>query len=229
MPFSVGLGEEVAVVEAGWAVLPEFYGDWVELEALPVGGAGDFARFRVGEGLGELLDLGFEEFSACERAGLLADVGADLAGSGAAVEVGVGRGGGEWGDGAFDADLATEGFPVEAEGGAGVLGEFLAFAALGVGEDAEAVVAYVLDQDHADAGGCGERGGGEGGGVGVVGFGFGGLSQPLVEELERVGRLGGVELRVVRHGLMVDGLVGNWGVDQVSWFDGVVGRGIRGQ
>jgi hypothetical protein len=47
--------------------------------------------------------------------------------------------------------------------------------------------------------------------------------------LERVGRLGGVELRVVRHGLMVDGLVGNWGVDQVSWFDGVVGRGIRGQ
>jgi len=70
---------------------------------------------------------------------------------------------------------------VEAEGGLGVLGEFETFAALGVGEDAEAVVGVfplfsdALDKDHADAGCSRERGGGQGGGVGVVGFGFGGL------------------------------------------------------
>ena len=67
---------------------------------------------------------------------------------------------------------------MKAEGGVGFLGEFEAFAALGVGEDAEAVVAVfwdALDEDHADAGCSGERGGGEGGGVGVVGLGFGGL------------------------------------------------------
>lgn len=64
---------------------------------------------------------------------------------------------------------------MEAEGGLGVLGEFEAFAALGVGEDAEAVFADLLDEDHADAGCSGEGGGGQGGGVGVVGFGFGGL------------------------------------------------------
>ena len=89
LPFSVDLGEEEAVVEAGWAVLPEFYGCWVDLEALPVGWAGDLAGFWVGEGLGELVELGFEEFSAGQWAGLLGDVGADLAGSGAGVEVGV--------------------------------------------------------------------------------------------------------------------------------------------
>ena len=64
---------------------------------------------------------------------------------------------------------------MEAEGGLGVLVDFLAFAALGVGEEAEAVWADGLDEDHADAGCSDASGGGEGGGVGVVGFAGGGL------------------------------------------------------
>jgi len=173
MPVVIFLCEEKAVVQAVGAVDPEFDLLGMEMVAAPVGWGGNFAGVVGGEGLG----CCFQCFAGLERAALVGDGGADLALAAAAVEVGIDVGGAELGDAAFDADLAAEGFPVEAEGGAGVFGELAAFLAFGVGEEAEAMAAGGLDEDHADAGCCGGAGG-----VGVVGLALPGFFEPGVEE-----------------------------------------------
>src|SRR6202000_2205341 len=112
---------------------------------------------------------------------------------------------GELGDGALDADLAAQGLPVEAERGAGIFGELAAFPAFDVGEEAEALVAYSLGQDHAHAGRSGSGGGGEGAGVGVVGLAGFGFFEPRVEQGYRVEgkRIAGCDFETGRHGVSV--------------------------
>lgn len=161
-------GEEKAVVEAVRAVHPELDALGREAVAAPVGRAGNLSGvLQVEEA-----DLLFKQRPGGEDAALLRDGGADLAAARAGVEVGVCFLVTERRDGALDADLAAQSFPVEAEGGLGILGELGAFAALGVGEKAEAALVDALDQYHADRGDAVEGRGGERGGVGVVGLGL---------------------------------------------------------
>jgi hypothetical protein len=167
-------------------------------EALPVGWAGDL----VGVLHFELAHLFFESTAAGEGAALPGDGGADLAAPGAAVEVGVYIVGGKLGDLAFDAQLPSQRFPVEAECGFGVVGELGAFAALGVGEEAEATLVDALDQHHADAGSAVCRCCRESGGIGVVGLAGFGLFEPELAGRDGVLREISVEQG---HGTMLSG------------------------
>lgn len=165
-------------METVFAAYPELDGLGVEAEAAPVGRARDLG----GMGFYEDAHLLFEGLAVGKRTALSGDGGADLAGARTAVEVGVGLLGREIGDGAVDAHLAAEGLPVKAERGAGIGDEFPALAALVVGEETERVSGDGLGEDHAHAGATVGASGGEGGGVGIVGFLLKGQGEPLVEE-----------------------------------------------
>lgn len=180
LPAIGGGGEKVAVVEAVRAVEPELDGFSTDRVTAPVSGPGDFAGMLVGEALNLLLKV----VAVGQDAALRGDGGTDLAAARAAVEVGIDVGGGQLSDGSADADLAAEGLPMEAESGARVLRELRAFTAFSIGEEREAALVDLLDQDHAHAGLAGSGGGGEGRGVGIVGLAAFCLVEPGVEELD---------------------------------------------
>ena len=185
-------GEDDAVVEAVVALLPELDTGGLEEEAGPVWGAGDVC----GEAVLGFLGGGHEGFAAGEGAALLRGPGTDLAHAGAALEVDVHVVRGEFGDGAFDADLALAGLPMQAESGVRVGAEFSAFAALAVGVEGEAFGGPAFEEDDADGGNSIRRGCGEGHGVWVVDLGGFGVVHPEFEEGEGIcgfihGRAGG--------------------------------------
>jgi hypothetical protein len=134
------MGEEEAIVQAVGAADPEFDLRCVQMEAAPVAGPGNLA----GMGFAEALEFRFELFAAFEGAALIGDGSADLAGAGAAVEVGVGVGCVEFRYGSFDAYLTAQGLPMKAEGGAWIFGDLVAFSAFCVGEEAETAIAESL-------------------------------------------------------------------------------------
>ena len=177
-----------AVVEAAGAALPEF--DFVGDEgvAAPVGGAGD--------GFVGVLDFefggaGFEVGAIGYDLALGGGPGTDLMGAGAGGEVAFGFVVGEFPDEAAGGDLALACGPEEADGGAVVFGEFLAFAALVVGVEVEATVVEAFEEDDAGGGDAALADGGEGHGVGFGELMLEGVVQPVVEEDEGIAGGGG--------------------------------------
>jgi len=177
-----------AVVEAAGAALPEF--DFVGDEgvAAPVGGAGDFLAGVLGFEFG---GAGFEVGAIGDDLALGGGPGADLVGAGAGGEVAFGFVMGEFPDEAAGGDLALACGPEEADGGAVVFGEFLAFAALVVGVEVEAAVVEAFEEDDAGGGDAALADGGEGHGVGFGELMLEGVVQPVVEEDERIAGGGG--------------------------------------
>lgn len=177
------------VVEATGAALPEFDFLWVEDVATPEAGDRD----------GLTLELLFietpgvvERFTAGNDRGLGAGPGADLGDAGALVEVGFAFFAREFFDPARGADLTLQFFPVEAEGGVGVGGEFPALAAVVVGEEREAAIVEGFEQDDADAGDIVD-GGGERHGVRFKGGDGEDFVKPAVELGDGVGARFGFE------------------------------------
>src|SRR5580698_9337299 len=169
-------------MQAIWTVEPKFDALRMQAKAAPVGWTRDFAGMDFGEGVG----FGFEHFAAQERAALVGNSCADLAASRTAVEVAVGSFLGESGNGAFDAHLAAQGFPVEAECRARVFSQLTALLALFVGEEAEAFFSDTLGENHAHArcAACGSSG--ESAGIGIVRLAGLGLAEPQVELSKRI-------------------------------------------
>ena len=135
---------------------------------------------------GEITRLLFEFDAAGKWAALVGDSCANLAFPRAAVKVGIDFVGAQLADRALDSNLPAKALPVKTKGCLGIFGKLAPLLAFNIGKEAEAIVAYALDEDHADAGlparGCR----GEGCGVWVVGFVLRGLLEPRVEERKRV-------------------------------------------
>ena len=89
-------------------------------------------------------------------------------------------------DRAFDADLPSQGFPVEAQGGVGIFGKLHALAAFEVGVEDEAPIVDSLQEDHANRRHSGGVGGRERHGVGVLGLRFFRIGHPLAEQPEGI-------------------------------------------
>lgn len=130
-------GAKNVAAPEGW------HGNWLGIEVLLILTAGSFERFAIRDG---------------RR--LCAGPGTDLTAARTGREVGGAFVRGHAFDLPGGADLALQLFPVEAEGGMGVCIEFVAFAAVIVGEKREAARVERLEKHDADAGNCiGGRGG----------------------------------------------------------------------
>jgi hypothetical protein len=204
---SAGIADkQEAVMQPIWTVEPEFDVLWMQAESAPVGRAGDFAGMGFGEGVG----FGFERSAAGKNPALVGNGCTDLAPPRTAVEVNVGGFLWKLGNGAFDADLAAQGFPVEAECGARIFGELAALLTFSVGEKAEAFFSDALGENHAHTRcavcGCG----GESAGVGIVWLATLGFAKPEVELDKRIlgERIVGGYLMRSGHRLIL-GLVGH--------------------
>lgn len=114
-------------MEAALAALPEFEVGRLDLEAAPEVWAGDFAFF--GEAFSEFVFALSEVGADGDLVGLFfGNPGSDFGVVGTAGEVVLGDFAGGFFDGAADADLALEFFPVEVDGAVGVFGDVLGFA-----------------------------------------------------------------------------------------------------
>src|SRR5262249_37715582 len=118
----------------------------------------------------ELRHPSLELEAALQRPGLLRGPGADLAGLGAAVEIGVGFGVGDALDLALDPHLAPQRLPMEAESRLLLAADLSTLPALILGVEDEALVVMALQQHHADRRhpvGADSR---QGHGIGIVGL-----------------------------------------------------------
>ena len=95
---------------------------------------------------------------------------------------------GDFGDGAFDEDLAFKGDPREDERDAGVEGELAAFAAFVVRIENKAPPIEALQQHGAGGRPTVRRGGGQRHGVGLGKFGGFGFLKPFFKLAERIAR-----------------------------------------
>jgi len=172
-----------AVVKTATTALPELDGFGGDAITAPVRRERDFqSGVLFFDGL-----VGIVESGAGGKNGALGrSPGAELAGDGTAMEIGGGLLAGKAGDGALDNHLAFHRDPRKQERGAGIDGEFAAFAAVVVSIKYEAAPIDALEEN--DAGGWVAIGRGEGTdhGVGLGDFGGLGLLEPFVKLTERI-------------------------------------------
>lgn len=148
-PAAASVCVQHAVMKPVGLAAPELDAFCKNSEARPVRRSRHFA----GIALGQAGDPSLQHAAALERARLVGCQRAELAAPGTGVKIRVGLRSGNLLQGTFDADLASQGFPVKAQGSARIRAYLQSLPAFRVGvEEERGVRSDSLEQDHPDGG-----------------------------------------------------------------------------